>query len=186
MGLGQTMVTIVAFAVLTVMFMNAYRVLTNADKDLLTAEAYRTAVDLGQSLMSEISTKKYDQSFNPPYTTTSGSSQNILNYFTQYNMLGPEYGEPKFTSSPDVSPFQSISRYNDVDDYNRYSRLTDPTNGLGRFRDSVLVYYVQMTNPPTAYSGRWWTKQVEVWVTNDKWLSGKWVKLYTIVGASTR
>ncbi len=186
MGLGQTMVTAVAFAALTVMFVNAYRVLADADRELLKAEAYRTAVDLGQSLLSEIATKKYDQNFTPPYYTTSGSSQNICNSFTAYNALGPEMGEPRFITTSDVSPFQSISKYNDIDDYNGYTRLTDPTNGLGRFRDSVIVYYVQMTNPPTTVLAKWWTKRVEVWVTNDQWLPGTWVKLYNIFGASTR
>jgi len=184
MGLGQTMLTMAFFVVLTVMFINAYQTLANADQQLLTATAYKTATDLGQSLMTEILTKKYDQSFHPPYGSIS-SSQTILNAFTQPASLGPE-GPAEQITLPDQSPFQSISKYNDVDDYDNYSRLTDSTNGLGRFRDSVLVYYVQMTNPPTYYNGKWWTKRIEVWVTNDTWLTNKWIKLYAIVGASTR
>lgn len=186
MGLGQTMLTMAFFVVLIVLFINAYRVINNADEQLLTATAYKSATDLGQSLMSEILTKKYDQNFNPSsYTSGSiSSSQAILNSFTASGSLGTEVGE-SFTL-PDQSPYQSISKYNDVDDYNQYSRLTDSTNGLGRFRDSVLVYYVQMTNPPTTYNNKWWTKRIEVWVTNDQWLTNKWIKLYAIVGANVR
>jgi len=183
MGLGQTMLTMAFFIVLCIMFINAYRVLNNADQQLLTATAYKTATDLGQSLMTEIMTKKFDQNFNPPYGSI-GSSSNIYTGFTLASKLGPEAGE-SFTL-PDQSPFQSITKYNDVDDYNHYYRLTDSTNGLGRFRDSVIVYYVQMTNPPTSYNSQWWTKRIEVWVTNDVWLTNKWVKQYSIVGASTR
>ncbi len=191
MGLGQTMVTMVAFAVLMAMFVNAYRVLTDADKQILTAEAYKTASDIAQNLMTEILTKKYDANFSPPggpgYYSGSGA---ILNSFTAYSSLGPESSRPQeIFSLPDSSStgaYKSIYNYDDVDDYNRYSRITEATNGLGKFRDSVSVYYVQMTNPPTKYSGNWWTKRVEVWVTNDTWLQSKWVGIYSIVGCSTR
>lgn len=189
MGLGQTMVTAGFFVVLVVMFMNAYRVLNNADEQLMTAEAYKTASDLGQSLMAEIRTKKYDENYNPPYYGSySFSSQTLLGYFASPSNLGPDsYSEIHNVPHPDQSPYKSIQYYDDVDDYNNYTRLTDSTNGLGQFRDSVIVYYVQMTNPPTPYySGSWWTKRIEVWVTNDQWLKNKWVKLYSIVGASVR
>jgi len=178
MGLGQTMLTMAFFVLLVVMFMNAYRVMINADEQVLTATAYKTANDLGQSLMAEIVTKKYDQLYNPPW---SSSSQNLVNSFTAPGSLGPE----ETITLPDQSPFNSILKYNDVDDYNHYTRLTDSTNGLGRFRDSVLVYYVVMTDPPYATT-RAWTKRIEVWVTNDKWLTNKWLKLYSIVCCSTR
>ena len=185
MGLGQTMLTMAFFIVLCIMFINAYRVLNNADQQLLTATAYKTATDLGQSLMTEILTKKYDQNYTAGTAPSPATSQTFLNSFTAPGSLGPE-GASESITLPDQSPFQSISKYNDVDDYNHYYRLTDSTNGLGRFRDSVLVYYVQMTNPPTSYNSRWWTKRIEVWVTNDVWLTNKWVKQYSIVGASTR
>lgn len=182
MGLGQTMVTAGFFVVLVVMFMNAYRVMSNADEELLITSAYKTASDLGQSLMAEIVTKKYDQNYNPPASPGSYGSGSIKDSFTPSGQLGPEETIPL----PDQSPFQSVAKYNDVDDYNHYSRITDSTNGLGRFRDSVLVYYVLMTNPPSVTSNKWWTKRIEVWVTSDKWLTNKWVKLYSVVGCSTK
>ncbi len=184
MGIGQTMVTALFFVLLMIMFLNAINTLNQADKELYTSIAYKTATDLAQSLMVEILTKRYDQnvsSTNPP-------TANSPSMFS--SSLGPDAGES--ISQPDVSPFKSIAAFNDVDDYNKYVRITDSTNGLAPFKDSVNVYYVQMTNPPTYYSSKWWTKRVEVWVTQRDYMSDSstftqtrtynWVKLYRIVG----
>jgi hypothetical protein len=185
MGLGQSMITVLFFALLTIMFLNAISLLNNADTELLTVAAYKTATDLGQSLMAEILTKKFDAASDPTVAQTS------LLIFTAPASLGPSAAET--FALPDVAPFKSIKNYSDVDDYNNYSRLTDSTNGLGRFRDTVLVYYIKMTNPPTqpVPPSVQWTKQIEVWVTNDQYMSNKdsrgniisskWVKFYSIV-----
>ena len=56
MGLGQSMITVLFFALLTIMFLNAISLLNKADQDLLIVATYKMATDLGQSLMSEILT----------------------------------------------------------------------------------------------------------------------------------
>ncbi len=187
MGLGQTMLTAGFFIVLIIMFMNAYQVLNNADQQLLTANAYKTATDLGQSLMAEILTKHFDQNYNPTsWASGDYDTKNFTDPGSGGTNLGPESGEPVLTS-PDVFPFQSIQKWNDIDDYNHYIRLTDSTNGLGRFRDSVLVYYVStgnFTNPnyPNCVStSRQNWKRIDLYVTNGQFLPGKWVKLSTLV-----
>jgi hypothetical protein len=179
MNLGQTMLMILFFGILIVMFTNAFRTLNDADVQVLTAEAYKTAADLGQSLMSEILTKKFDQNSTPTALQTD------YTVFTSPSSLGPD-GAGEQITLPDRYPYKSISTYNDVDDYKGYTRLTDSTSGLNGFKDSVIVYYVQMTNPPTVYSGKWWTKRIEVWVTNTQYLYDsknnvyKWLKFYSI------
>jgi hypothetical protein len=179
MNLGQTMLMIMFFVLMTVLFMNAFRTLSDADTQVLTAEAYKTASDLAQSLMAEIQTKKFDENSDPTTLQTSYST------FTSPWGLGTDGGES--ITLPDTYPYHSISTYDDVDDYNGYTRLENTTNGLSGFKDSVVVYYVQMTNPPSYYYGKWWTKRIEVWVTNTNYLydSGndvyKWVRLYSIV-----
>jgi hypothetical protein len=161
MSLGQTMLMVMFLALTMIMIVNALNTLNNADIQVLTAESYKTAADLGQSLMAEIVTKKYDQFSDP--TRIQGPYQGFPGNFT-YTM---GTGGTTITL-PDVAPFQSISQYNDVDDYNGYSRITESTNGLGAFRDSVIVYYVNTsTNPPKKTSTQQWTKQIEVWVTSD-------------------
>lgn len=184
MTLGQSLITVLFFALLTLMFLNAISLLIKADHELMAVNAYKTATDLGQSLMAEILRRKFDE-------LQSGAIQYDYNAFTSPTSLGPD-GAGESITFPDKFPYKSIEKYNDVDDYNGYRRLTDSTNGLAPFRDSVIVYYVQMTNPPAKYNGKWWTKRIEVWVTQDDYLSevnpttgvrtSKWIKLYSIVG----
>ena len=183
MGLGQSMITVLFFALLTIMFLNAISLLNKADQELLIVATSKTATDLGQSLMSEILTKRFDE--NSDSTTV----QKSVTAFTAAGSLGTDATE-SFTL-PDRYPFKSISKYDDVDDYNHYSRLIDSTHAQGIFHDSAIVYYVQMTNPPTSYSDKWWTKRVEVWVTNEPYMVDtnkttgvpyhKWLKFYSIV-----
>ena len=183
MGLGQTMISVLFFALLMVMFVNAFRTLSDADNEVMTSLAYKTAVDLGQSLMAEIVSRRYDQNFDTTTSDINGPNQGFPGNFTAANALGP--GAPEAFTLPDRPPYQSLSRYNDVDDYDLYSRVTDSTNGLAPFRDSVIVYYVSMTNPPTVASSPTWTKRIEVWVTQDTYLkrdnTNLWLKFYSIV-----
>ena len=188
MGMGQTMITALFFTLLTLMILNAINTLNKADQELMTTIAYKTAGDLAQSLMVEILTKKYDGLIT---STNYPSDNSDVSKFTAPSSLGPETAE-KVITFPDVSPFKSIGTYDDIDDYNGYSRMSDSTNGLAPFKDSVIVSYVQMTNPPTIYSGKWWTKMVQVWVTQNDYMSDLnsstgartyyWVKIYRVVG----
>jgi hypothetical protein len=194
MSLGQSMITVLFFALLTLMFLNAVQLMNKADRELMTVNAYKTAADLAQSMMTEILTKRFDHKVSSAVPPWSSSASTI---FTAPGSLGPEAGE-SFTM-PDSSqyplPFKSIAKFNDVDDYNRYSRITDTTNGLSPFRDSVIVYYVSWTDPPSYSGSATFYKKIEVWVTQADYLSDfnpttgirtyKWIKLYRIVAFNT-
>jgi hypothetical protein len=171
------MLMVMFFGLLMVMFINAYRTLSDADTTLMTSEAVKTATDLGRSLMSEILTKKFDRFSNPAAAQYNNSS------FTPPGSLGRESGET--ITLPDRNPYQSIGNYNDVDDYNGYTRLVDSTNGLNGFKDSVVVYYVDVNGTKSTLSIQWY-KQIEVWITQNPYLkpnSGTttWLKFYSIV-----
>lgn len=174
-------------ALTMIMIVNALSNMNNADVQILTAEAYKTASDLGQSLMAEILTKKFDEVFNPD--TSSTVYQGPTTYPNGFSTnLRTEAGEA--IPRPDVAPYNSLTKYDDVDDYNGYSRTTETINGLGAFRDSVIVYYVTMgssTTPPVYSSTKTWFKKIDVWVTSDTWLTKNganiWVKKSTIVTA---
>ena len=77
MGLGQTMITMLFFALLMVMFLNAIRSINTADSDLLTAEATKTAENLARSLMAEIQTKKFDKNADPSARQSSNSTSSF-------------------------------------------------------------------------------------------------------------
>ncbi len=178
MNLGQTMLMIMFFGLMTVMFINAYRTLNDADMTMLTAETVKTATDLGRSLMSEILTKKFDEHSDP---TTAQTNNSI---FTSPASMGPD-GSLETITLPDRYPFQSIPKYNDVDDYTGYSRLVDSTNGLNGFKDSVVVYYVDVNGQKSTSTIQWY-KQIEVWITQDPYLKPNpgtttWLKFYSIV-----
>jgi hypothetical protein len=181
MGLGQTMLTIMFFVLLMLMFLNAIQTLNNADTDLLTAEITKTATDLARSLMAEILTKMFDKGSTPNALQTTLASPP----FTLPAALGPEAGES--ITLPDRLPtFNSFKTYNDVDDYNGYTRI-DSANGFGGFEDSVIVYYVNATSSPATKSASiTWYKQIEVWITQNQYLVGnssipKWLKFSSIV-----
>jgi len=186
MGLGQTMLTILFFVLLMLMFLNAIQTLNNADKDLLTAEVTKTASDLSRSLIAEILTKKFDEGSTPTSLQTSTGS------FSSTSRLGPDAGWPYYRtqegfSLPDRLPtFKSILNYDDVDDYDGYSRI-DSANGFAGFEDSVIVYYVDATQSPAVYSSSiTWYKQIEVWITQSQYLINDskkpiWLKFSVIV-----
>lgn len=192
------MITVLFFALLTLMFLNAVQLMNKADRELMTVNAYKTAADLGQSLMAEIRTKKFDKNWKWEAAKKQSEIITDINVLTDYSLLGPEDAGEVGLPMPDRPPFASIGKYNDVDDYNGYRRLTDSINGLAPFRDSVIVYYCGYTptSPFTKYNGRWWYKMIEVWVTQDDYLSevdprtgvrtSKWIKFYSIVGAFVR
>jgi hypothetical protein len=179
MNLGQTMLMVMFFGLLIVMFINAYRTLNDADTSLMTSEAVKTATDLGRSLMSEILTKRFDEGSTPGAPQISLTSPP----FTAPGSLRPEAGET--ITLPDRYPYQSIAKYNDVDDYNGYTRLVDSTNGLNGFKDSVVVYYVDINGTKSTSTIQWY-KQIEVWITQDPYLKPNpgtttWLKFYSIV-----
>jgi hypothetical protein len=182
MGLGQTMLTIMFFVLLMLMFINALQTLNNADKDLLTAEITKTATDLGRSLMAEILTKKFDKGSTPGALQTTLASPP----FTLPSSLGPEGAGENITLPDRLPTFKSIQKYDDVDDYDGYTRI-DSANGFSGFKDSVIVYYVDATASPAKYSASMtWYKQIEVWVTQSQYLldasnKPKWLKFSSIV-----
>jgi hypothetical protein len=157
MNLGQTMLSAGALVLLTVLVINAHRLVVQSGDAAVAAEAAQVGIDLAQSLLDEIQTKRYDQ-----YADTS--TYQDPSEFTSPFSLGP--GGSESFALPDSKLHQSIRKYNDVDDYNGYSR----TATVGQFEGyllSVSVVYVDDANPETVVSVRTYTKRVQVTVSNE-------------------
>jgi len=156
MNLGQTMLSAGALVLLTILVINAHRLVVQSGDTAVAAEAAQIGIDLAQSLLDEIQTKKFDQfSDESGYQPTSE--------FTEPAALGPGAGES--FSLPDTALYRSIGKYNDVDDYNGYSRRAS----IGQFQGfllSITVVYVEDDDPDTVVGYRTYTKRVQVTVKN--------------------
>jgi hypothetical protein len=90
-----------------------------------------------------------------------GKVANFTYQLTPYNRFGPE-GSELTVPHLDQEPFQSKSKFNDIDDYNGYTRL-DHSSHLGTFlvRDSV-IYVDSVTYNSFSYSQTWYKKIIVV------------------------
>ena len=157
---------------LTVLTMSANRMLLESSQTSFESEAVSTAADLANILLAEIGRpeKQFDASVTYSYYQSSGE-------FTIASSFGPNASES--FALPDTStPFKSIVRYSDVDDYHNYQRIANgPT--INGFLLSVKVFYVTSINPDATSSSRTYSKKVEVTVTHSLYLPNG-IKIYGV------
>jgi len=108
-------------------------------------KVYLTAFSLGNDLIEEIKKKAFDVA-TVKFPTTDPS------VLTSPYSLGPAYNE--------VYP-----NYNDVDDFNRYSRTISAPHAEN-YNVSCAVYYVSETNPDYKVMKQTFYKKVDVTVTS--------------------
>jgi hypothetical protein len=146
MGLGQMLMTIMSTMLLgkIVLTMNQTTLLAGATKDV--AEYHITATSLGTSMLEQINAQSFDN---------VTASMDVLNptSLTAVASLGPEGGE-------------TIGTYNDIDDYNNYTKLDTVTNSA-IFKTRVKVEYVAVSGSAIAVqSSQTWSKRVNVYVSS--------------------
>jgi hypothetical protein len=148
-GTGQTLLTLAAFVVLSLLTLNANRLILFSFQDQLVTKQTVAAMAQGNALLEQIQSKPFDQvvasnSLDGKFTTNRGKQVTDLTA----SPLGPELGEHY--------PF------NDLDDYNGYScKAWNPL-----FADSVSlsvsVFYVVASNPSQPSNDRTSAKKVIV------------------------
>lgn len=117
-------------------------ILTTSTADLQN-KVYLTAFSLADDMIEEIKVKAFDQNtVKFPINNPSGLSAT----------LGPESGE--------VYP-----NYNDVDDFNGYTRSVDEPHAEG-YVISCLVQYVEETDPDVVSSTQTFYKKATITVTS--------------------
>ncbi len=154
---GNLLITIGALAILSLLILTVNNNILNNDVSITESEIVITGVSLAQSLIDEIKTKSFDQveisgTINSPNDLTS--------------TLGPETGEN--ISMPDTSSsqaFASLTTYNDIDDYNGYSRLVN-TDIAENFMLNCQVEYVSVSNPNSVSGSRTYCKRITITVTS--------------------
>lgn len=132
-------------------------------------EYYIAGISLAQSLIDEAKTKAFDENTIGQDTMVAKSK------LTAPGSLGKD-GAAETFSFPDTAissaPFstaykgyKSISKYDDVDDYNGYSRLVNTTRAEG-YRISATVRYGDEVNPDASPGVRSFCKVMVVKVTS--------------------
>ena len=131
----------------------------NNKKIALESEFIITATSVGQSVIEEAKNKYFDQNALVDTLTVPASLSTTL---------GRDGSESSNVPLPDVmtnNTFKSAINYNDVDDYNGYSRtVTTPFTGTNTV--NVQVSYVSQTAPDSVSASKTWCKKMTVTVTN--------------------
>ena len=153
------MMVILAMMLLGTLSLNVNQTLINSSSTSLQMEASLDALSYGQSMLDEILSKSFDQkSVNTRIFVPSGMS----------TYLGWD-GASEFFVKPDLlsgGVYKSISKYNDVDDYNGYWRIATNSR-LGDFTLRDTVQYVSETCPDSVKQSTQQTfyKRVTVYIS---------------------
>jgi hypothetical protein len=190
MSMGQTMLAVAFFVLLTVAVINADRMIMDSDQSFYQEEATEQATNYANALLGEISKKRFDENiaandtaYHPTTDFTPVGSLGIDNFFNEYVQL------PDTLTSKGA--YESIKRYDDVDDYNGYERIVrSPTLSGAKLWDSkgdttgfilnVKVYYVTKSQMNVPSSSRQYLKRVDVSVYQKQYLPTA-IKFSTIV-----
>ena len=160
MGLGQTMLT-AGFVVLLIMLtISSNRMLMESQQTTYEAESVDIAADLANSLMMEATRKKFDE--NQANYTGSASA------FTAAASLGPESGEA-VSPLPDLAPFESATKFDDIDDYKGYTRTVDGQTIKG-FSVTANVYYLVSRTNLTQTTTKTLLKRIDVTVSHPLYI----------------
>ncbi len=170
MNSGQSFLVIGAFVILSTLTLNVNASLINTSTTGLEMEATLDAVSIAQSMMDEILTQEFDQN------TTNGLRVYDPHDLTYLANFGPDGGDEMVIGDNGIDTsrtesFESKTKFNDVDDYERYTRKTwNPR--FGWFDVTTRVEYVNEDNPNALSEGRTFYKRVTVKVMHPSLVKG--------------
>lgn len=142
MNTGQMMIGVMAMGLLTLTILNFNKGSLTTQDNLIYNKEFILATSVAQSILDEISTKEFDEEIVKGKTIDS---------------------ENDFSSNL-KSEGESYSDFDDIDDYNNYSK-TELIPGMGTFSVEVSVNY--MTNSLSTSTTQTYNKNVTVRVTNS-------------------
>ena len=163
MNLGQTMITAGMLVLLIMSVVSANRVLLENTEAMLEAEAFFESGTIANNLIQEAMSKKFDEKAD-----LTGLQDTTA--FSVSDGGGWAPGKGEHITLPDIGSFQSIANYNDLDDYDAYSRLDSARNVGGLFTAAVTVDYVFVTAPTVPTRNRTYFKRIEVSITHPLYL----------------
>lgn len=151
MGLGQTLLTILALMLMSRLILTVNRTMLEVDSSKDVSEYRITATSLGTSVLEYASDLSFDEA---TVDTTLTSSQ--ISSLTVPGSFGPDPGE---TNS---------SLYDDIDDYQGYTRIdTIPNSAI--FFTTIRVHYLNVVPPSTitVTTAKTFNKRLTVFVTSS-------------------
>jgi hypothetical protein len=163
MNTGQILLVIGAFVVLSTLTLNVNASLIKTSTTGLEMEANLDALSIGQTMLDEILTKEFDEK------TLNGVRAFLPSDLTPVYQLGRDGAGEQITGNGGVDTsmtgdFQSKLKFDDVDDYDNYTRKAwNPR--LGWFTVTVKIDYVDEDFPDMI---TYWTsfyKRITVTVT---------------------
>ncbi len=158
MNRGQVLLVVAALALLSTLEVSINSTLLRASMSTYDSEAGIEAVSVAQAMIDEMLTQAYDS------VTVSQLVTNPTK-FTSYLKLGADIDSEKTVTAYEREPFKSQVKFNDVDDYNGYSRIvSSPYLGDFTVRDSI--YYVSESDQTTYTSTQTWYKKIVVRVSH--------------------
>jgi hypothetical protein len=104
MSSGQQILVLGAIILFSIFILRVYSTENGHIKNSITNEAIITATGVAQTLLEQIETESFDQN-------TVSKSVSTPDSLTAPISLGPDAGE------------NSVTKFNDVDDYNNYSEV---------------------------------------------------------------
>ena len=153
-----TIGTLVLFGAFT---LGSFALMANNTEIVSDNEYNLTALSLAQSVIDEAKSKAFDEK---SLTKTSSSPDSL----TLPNLIGNDGGGESF-ALPDAitgnQAFSSLSKYDDVDDYNGYRRITN-TPRAGGYDIRVSVKYASPTDPDSVKTIRTFCKKMDVSVSH--------------------
>ena len=145
MNTGQTVLTIAAMFLLSVLILRFNTTLLSTSSVMLDTKFGVLGVSLATSIIEEASEKAFDSATD----TTAISDINDLTYPA---FLGPAPGE-------------TYELFNDIDDFNRFTKI-DSTMPSAVFTISCRVTYVDPDNLEVPSYHKTWCKKITVTVTS--------------------
>ena len=164
MNLGQMLLVVGAFTILSLLTLTVNSTLLQSYVISYDSEATIDAISVGQAMIDEILAQTFDS------LTTTTSIVKIPTSCTPWNRLGADLDSEKtfagiIATTPDTAPFLSQLKYNDVDDYNHYARIVNSTH-LGKFYVRDSIFYVQEAAFDAMSSTQTWYKKIRVTVSH--------------------
>lgn len=164
MNSGQSFLVIGAFAIFSTMTLNINGSLVGTSTLGLEMEATLNAISISQTMMDEILTRDFDQE------TLADARVSSYAGLTSSANLGPDGSSEQISGDHGIDTssagnFESLTKFNDVDDYSRYTRKTwNPR--FGWFTVGIRISYVNEDNPSEALSNQTFYKCITVTVTH--------------------
>ncbi len=149
MNTGQTMLTLAALTVLSILTLNFYGSIAQTGRALSQSNAGFFATSLATSYIERAQNTSFDE-------VTDTLAQNLV--LTNPTLLTPT---SRLGRDGDASK-DSIYKFRDFDDFNGFNDTTQPGGMLGTFVASFRVYYVNPLNIDQEVAYQTFVKKMDI------------------------